>query len=113
MRADLIAPALMALVIVENPLAGAVEIIVLTRLEAPEERPQGADTHHQGDRNQKEQARHARAFCNSRVDSGWPARRNLSRSALPTTTNDEADIAIAARRGVTCPATASGTASAL
>lgn len=83
----------------EDAQGRALEIIELAGAKRPEEAAQAAKPQQQRHRDQEGQPVHRAA--------------PRSRSALPTTISDEADIASAAIKGVTTPAIASGTASTL
>ena len=88
-------------VVLEDPLAGAFEILVLPGAEAPQEGEQRTDPHQQGDRNKKQKARHCATAVRRTTgdDEALPASR--SRRPLPTTTSEDVDMAIAAISGVT------------
>jgi len=91
------------LVVEQDPVGGAVEVVVLAGAQAPNEGGEAEPAQEQGKRDQVEQVGHGAAVGGGRE----------SRSALPTTRRDEVDMATAAKSGVTRPATASGTANAL
>lgn len=76
-----------------------VEILILSGRERPEEGRKSGEAEQQGDRNKKAEPAHR-------------AQRR-SRSALPSTSSEEADMAAAAIIGVTSPQMARGTASRL
>ena len=88
-------------VVEQDAVAGAVEIVELAGLQRPQEGGQAEQAQHQGQRDQP--------------DAGRPSARaaRFRRSALTMTRSDEVDMAIAATSGVTRPATASGTVSRL
>jgi len=86
----------LGLIIDEDALAGAFQVVELTTRQRPHESSQAAETEQQRDRDQDADAAH-RAH-------------RVSRSALATTMIDDVDIAIAAISGVTIPSRASGTA---
>lgn len=90
------------LIVGDRPPGGASEIVILTVLEGPEkgDKPKGAE--HDRKRNQIDQDFHQIVSLCRRA-----------RKALSITSSDEPDIAAAAISGVTRPAIASGTASAL
>ncbi len=87
-------------VVEQNPVRRAVEIVELTVFQRPEEGDQAEQAKPDRDGDQIQQAGHGRAL-------------RPTRSALPTTAIDEPDMAIAATSGVTWPAMASGTVTAL
>ena len=84
-------------VIHQDAVRRPVEIFVLARFHGPQEGDEPQKAHRQRDRYQPEKRRHLRA----------------SLKALSVTMIEDADMAIAAIRGVTNPNTASGTASML
>lgn len=90
------------LIVGDRPPGGAIQIVILTVLEGPEKggKPKGAE--HDRKRNQIDQDFHQIVSLCRRA-----------RKALSITSSDEVDIAAAAISGVTRPAIASGTASAL
>src|SRR3972149_3263979 len=104
------------IVVVQHAQRGAIEVLVLTGPQRPQEREQAdeAKTERHGD--EKDEGVHEAA----RVAGAEPGpcgassarRRRLRRrrSALAVTSRDEPDIASAAIRGVTRPATAMGMA---
>lgn len=106
----------LGLVVLQHPVRRAVEIVVLTGVEAPHKGGKPGNSEEERDGYQEDKAAHAgtpRAadMPRARVTRGplvtGPA---ANRMLLATTTMDEADIASAAISGVTCPAMASGTA---
>lgn len=102
----------------QDPLGGAIEILILAAPQGPQEPGQPKRSEEQGHRYEVGERRHedcasapmserlsCRASCTDAFDTK-PCRR----SALPMTRRDEADIATAAISGVTCPRMATGTA---
>src|SRR6266581_1716730 len=89
-------PALVPLVVDQNSLGGAVEILELTRPQRPQESGEPKQTQEQRRRHQIDQHGHDDA--------------NLRRRAFRVTSNDDEDIATAAINGVANPAMAIGTA---
>jgi hypothetical protein len=95
----------------EDPLGGAVKVFVLPRLEAPEKAAKADEAEDDARRNEDRKRGHAYPARNRAARrEGKAAPFTLSLSALPTTAIEDADIATAATRGVTRPATATGTA---
>lgn len=105
----------------QDPLGGAIEILILAAPQGPQEPGQPKRSEEQGHRYEVGERRHedcasapmserlsCRASCTDAFDTK-PCRR----SALPMTRRDEADIATAAISGVTCPRMAIGTATPL
>src|SRR5712692_3869451 len=86
-------------VIEQDPTRGAVEVVELAGFERPKESGEPAKSERQSHRDEQQQPAHARL--------------RARRSALPTTTNEELDMAAAASNGVISPSMASGTASRL
>lgn len=90
------------LIVGDRPPGGAIEIVILAVLERPEKGRKAERAQRDRERHQIEQDFHqAVSLC------------RRARKALSITSSDEVDIAAAAISGVTRPATASGTASAL
>lgn len=89
-------------VVGDRPPGGAIEIVILAVLERPEKGRKAEPAKRDRKRHQIEQDFH---------QAGSLCRR--ARKALSITSSDEPDIATAAISGVTRPAMASGTASAL
>jgi len=85
-----------AIIIVQDPVGSAVQIVILIRVYRPQKRPEAEQAKPQGNRDQ----------INNNVHSAPP----FKRSAFNVTTSDEADMAMAAISGVTLPVTAIGTA---
>ena len=107
-------------VLVQYPLGGAVEILVLAALERPHEGRECDQAKAERDRYQIEIVDHSAAPRTGLAENRSLAaprssalRRPLRRSALATTAIDDADIAIAAINGVTWPMIATGMAMAL
>src|SRR6185437_6822390 len=90
---------LLNVIVREHPERGAVDIAILAGLERPQECEQPAETQGKCDRQQIDQ----------NIHDFTPRARN----ALSVTSIDEPDIASAAISGVTAPAIATGTATAL
>jgi len=86
-------------IVKQNAAGGAIEIVELPRLERPEETCETAKAERKCHWDEQQQSAHA---C-----------LRAKRSALPTTNREELDMATAAMSGVTKPAIAIGTASAL
>lgn len=86
-------------VVEQDAVRGAVEILELAAFERPQESAQADKPEEKGDRDQNDDDVHARIL--------------ESRKALPVTRSDELDIATAAISGVTSPIIASGTVTAL
>lgn len=84
-------------IVVQDALGRAVEILELSRAQGPEEGRETDEAQQQRRRDEQQQAAHE------------ALRSSARRSALQTTTSDELDMATAAISGVTRPATASGT----
>lgn len=104
----------------QNPLACTVHIVILAAFQRPEERYETGKAEEQSDRQKINQNRHACLAVTERAVAGLPisswefVRCNPSnRSALPITSNEEPDMAIAAIRGVAWPRMAIGTAMTL
>ena len=91
----------MILVIDKNTVCRTVEIFELTVAHGPEEQDQPGTAQKQRDRDEEDQ----------HVQGAFLMR--ASRREFPTTTNELSDMAMAAIRGVTRPASASGTATTL
>lgn len=90
------------LIVGDRPPGGAIEIIILAVLERPQKGRKAERAKRDRKRHQIEQDFHqAVSLC------------RRARKALSITSSDEVDIAAAAISGVTRPAIASGTASAL
>src|SRR3546814_11315320 len=89
------------LLVDEDAVGSAVQVLELAALHRPEERAEPGEAHQQRQRDQEAQNAHA---APSR-----PAAR-ARRSELPTTRSEMADLAIAANSGVRNPKMASGTA---
>ena len=98
-------------IVEENPLGGAVEVLVLPVAEAPEKAPEPDEAEDEACRDKNRECAHAGLARSEagRPDCAAPPSKS-SRRALPTTRIEEADIATAAKRGVTKPAAAIGTA---
>ena len=90
------------MVVVQRPPGGAVEIIELPVPERPEKAEQAEAAEQKGGGDQVDERGHG---VLPRVQ-----RPRCTRSALPVTASDDADITTAAISGVTRPAMASGTA---
>lgn len=90
------------LIIGDRPPGGAIEIVILAAPERPQKGRKAERAKPDRKRHQIEQDFH---------QAGFLCRR--ARKALSITSSDELDIAAAAISGVTRPAMASGTASAL
>lgn len=105
----------------KDALGGSLEILVLTAPQGPQEAPKSKRSEEEGHGDEVGKGRHD-------VCANWPAPERLSglaacaggfaaklcrRSAFPMTSSEEADMAIAAISGVTCPSMAIGTATAL
>ena len=104
------------MIVEENALGGTVEVLVLTGAKTPEEAAKADDAEDKARRDEECERTHA---CLARDAAGCDGTGRTapraawlapSLSALPTTRIDDADIATAATRGVTKPATATGTA---
>jgi len=87
-------------VVIEDALGGAVEIVELAGAHRPKEGAKPGQAEEQRRRYEDEEAVHG-------------VRARPSRIALAITISDDVDMAMAARSGVTKPATASGTAARL
>src|SRR5690606_20003500 len=88
--------------VVENALGGAVEVVILAVAQGPEKDDQPGEAQNDRDRNEIEEIVHAVASASigrGRRRSGCQPRRR----ALSTTTTEEADMATAARNGLTSP----------
>ena len=87
------------LIVPEDAPAGALEVFELSAVERPKERREAKQAEKQRARNEPDQRRHR------------PSSRCIlfSRTALAVTATEEADMAIAAKSGVTRPAMAIGT----
>ena len=87
------------LIVPEDAPAGALEVFELSAVERPKERREAKQAQKQRARNEPDQRRH------------HPSSRCIlfSRTALAVTATEEADMAIAAKSGVTRPAMAIGT----
>lgn len=105
----------------EDPLGGSVKIFVLATPQRPQEAAQAKRAKEEGDRDEVGKGRHE-DWANSLMSDRLAGRTSFAselgtepckRSALPMTSSDEADMAIAAIKGVTCPRIAIGTATAL
>lgn len=96
-------------IVEENSFCRPVEVIELAALERPEKRRQAKQAEKQRGRDEQRQNVHQRSFPSLFMPT-WPSRK---RSALSVTRMEEDDIAKAAISGVTNPATAIGTATAL
>src|SRR5690348_603595 len=107
-------------IVEQNALGRAVEILVLTAAQRPQETAQPETAEEQRHRDQEGEVGHAAATrrgatnltasgSRDRLNRGLPSRR----MALPITIRDDIDMAAAAISGVTQPAIAIGTASAL
>lgn len=110
-RPDLFRRKPFCVILEENPLGGAVEVLVLAGAETPEKAPEPDKAKDEACRDKNRECAHvglARSKA-GRPDCATPPPQS-SRRALPTTRIEEADIATAAKRGVTKPATAIGTA---
>lgn len=89
------------IVVVEDALGGALQIIILARPQRPQEGAQAQQAKAECDRDKHDQDVHGAApadagtACIAR--GGCGARR---RSALPTTITEDSDMAAAATRGV-------------
>ena len=112
-----IRPPIGQIVIVEDPGACAIEIVILAASKRPEKGPQSQKAKAQRNGDQVNQNRHDASLASdrgARVATGWDgsaARIGCdARNADSVTMIDEPDIAAAAISGVTCPNTASGTA---
>src|SRR5260221_11372761 len=81
-------------VVVEDALGGAIEVVELARAQRPEEGQQADQAEAERQRDEKEKDAHRRD----------PPKR----SALPITSSEEPDMAMAAISGLTGPALASG-----
>ena len=91
--------------------ACALQILKLPGIERPQEGCKPEQAEHQGCGDEPSERCHA---WFSFIPMGWSASRFVRRrSAFPVTAIDEADMASAAMSGVTNPAIASGTHSAL
>lgn len=105
----------------KDPLGGAVEVFVLATLQSPQEAPQAKRSKEEGHRYEVGKGRHedwANLVMSERLSrrtffAGELGMELCRRSAFPITSSEEADIAIAAIRGVTWPRMAIGTAMAL
>jgi len=115
-------PVGMLLIVVNYPPCGALEIVVLTRTEGPNEggKPQSSKEQRHG--NEQEQTCHAAIFSSppvlasasftfDRDDTSTLARPSLNAFAITMT--DEVDMATAATRGDAQPIIATGTAKTL
>ncbi len=105
-------------VVGENPVRRTFEIVELPGSNRPPERRGDQQREHDGQRNQQQEDFHAvQPVCDAAgAAEARPAvrtRTRETRSALPTTTSDDADMPIAATSGVTKPAAAAGIAIAL
>lgn len=89
-----------SIVVMKDTFSSPIEILELTVLERPEERRDAERAEKHGDWNE------IRDYAHGRL-------RRASRNALPTTPIDEPDMAMAARKGVSSPRTAIGTATML
>lgn len=86
----------------KDPLGCAIKIVVLAAAHRPQERRKSYQTHAESNRDQPGEMVHAASDIRRRA--GRDVSRGIapgSRSALATTRMDEADMAIAAIRGVT------------
>lgn len=105
----------------EDTLGGSVEILVLTTPQGPQEARQSKPAQQQSHRYEIDQDCHEgcvnvpvwERLSGGAVLLGTSGTKPCSLDALPMTSSDEADIAIAAINGVTCPKMAIGTAMAL
>lgn len=84
----------------QDAVSGPVEVVELTRFQSPEKREQAEKSEQESGRDQEQQNIHR------------PQPR-FSRSEFVVTRSEDADMAMAAPRGVTSPAIASGTVTAL
>jgi hypothetical protein len=110
----------LVIILEEDPLGRAIEIVVLSVAERPEKRAKAYQAKPQSNRYEKKKVDHHVPSTAGRAKGSPSAdcacRRDETprkRIALATTINDDSDIAIAATSGVTKPLTASGTAMAL
>lgn len=78
------------LVVLQHPPAGPLQILELPGVQRPQEGEQTGKAECQRARDKPRQGRHQNFTF-----------RDLSRSALPVTASDDADMAIAAKSGVT------------
>src|SRR5260370_14436194 len=104
--------------LMQYPLGGAVEIVVLPACERPNEGRERREADAERDRYQIKVIYHSPASKTAvagddSAGCGAILGRPLRRSALATTTIDDPDIATAATSGVTCPVIANGTATTL
>ncbi len=83
------------IVVEQDSVGGAVQVVELARPQRPQKGPQPEDSEKEGDGNEKEEI----------VQRSLP---RDSRKALTITAIDDVDMATAAISGVTCPETASG-----
>ena len=88
------------LILEQDAVGGPVQVVELAGLQSPEESDQPDTPENEGDGNEHQKV-------------GQPVLPRDSRRALPITTSDDVDMAIAAIRGVTNPATAIGTVNTL
>ncbi len=99
------AAAFFQVVVQEDPVGRPLKIIILTGFERPQKCEQAAQAQTQRDGNEEQQGRHQP----SPSTGAFPARA-VRRKAFRVTMTEEADMAMAAIRGVTSPDTATGTA---
>lgn len=96
--------AILRLLFFENAKCGPIQIIILPRLERPEER-------YQPEKSKKQSAGYQECKSGHTIDLfEFAPLPSLSRRAFPITTTDDEDMAIAAISGLTKPSTAVGTA---
>jgi len=104
------------LLVEQDALSGAVQVVVLAALQRPEEGGKADGAKQQRDRDEIDEDIHAVALLSS-VPGNGKARRGrsatASRNELAVTRMEDDDIATAAISGVTIPAMASGTATQL
>lgn len=104
----------------EDALSGPVKILILTTPQGPQKAGQPQRAKEQSCWYEVDERRHdgcTDARMPERVAEGAPvtsaSTKPCRRNAFPMTSSDEADIAIAAINGVTCPRIAIGTAMVL
>lgn len=91
----------LGIVVVEDALGGALQIIILARPQRPEEGAQAQQAKAERDRDQHDQDVHGAAPADAGI--AWIARGGRGarrRRALPTTITEDSDMAAAATRGV-------------
>lgn len=95
--------------------SGALKVVELTAAQRPDECPKPREPQAKSDRQKKDNDIHGAATASFRSAALFLRIRTvpLRRTALSVTSTDEPDIAAAAIKGVTKPATASGTATKL